>query len=463
MPQRHLKIIENELVDNSGERNRVKPTTDNLLAIKFKERYLPKLKDRHIVKSADGYVELIHDRLAEAVFHKRNERKNKILSFKRLAYNGFFYGTTLFIDLFIFAYLCTFQVINLIHITIIALLIISTCIVNLGHAHKDIKMEVGILPQISSAFFLYLSLSRTNLVAFRSLSPGILGVLFDIFFALNILLFAINIIQITVHRKDLSNNHSWKELLGIKMKTHDKTMTVYLSIVLGTIICFTILFCIPKTSIELLRERAEHKEPDALYEMGNYYMQYYPNYEKAKKFFEEAAELGCWKAQTRINEIQREYANRKSFKEELKMTAVKALIYDAERHGYILKHSVIDSIYRGVISGRNVSIITNYIKKYEKNSLMEWKCLLAQHSDDDYIGYVGFEFWRGELVEKDYIRAFELYMEGKSHHNIILCYLNGWGVERSAEKAMNYAIENGIDIPYLLSTKIMLHLLLYQK
>lgn len=77
IPKRHLKIIEEELVDNSGERNRIKLTTDNLLAIKFQERYLTELKKRHIVKSSDGYVELIHDRLAEAVFYKRKEQSKK--------------------------------------------------------------------------------------------------------------------------------------------------------------------------------------------------------------------------------------------------------------------------------------------------------------------------------------------------------------------------------------------------
>ena len=77
IPKRHLKIIEEELVDNSGERNRIKLTTDNLVAIKFQERYLPELKNKHIVKSSDGYVELIHDRVAEAVFYKRKEYNRK--------------------------------------------------------------------------------------------------------------------------------------------------------------------------------------------------------------------------------------------------------------------------------------------------------------------------------------------------------------------------------------------------
>ena len=77
IPKRHIKIIENELVDNSGERNRIKVTTDKLNALKFQECYLAELKKRHIVKSSDGYVELIHDRMAEAVFYKRKENNKK--------------------------------------------------------------------------------------------------------------------------------------------------------------------------------------------------------------------------------------------------------------------------------------------------------------------------------------------------------------------------------------------------
>ena len=77
IPKRHLKIIEDELVDNSGERNRIKITTDKLNALKFQECYLAELKKRHIVKSSDGYVELIHDRVAEAVFYKRKENNKK--------------------------------------------------------------------------------------------------------------------------------------------------------------------------------------------------------------------------------------------------------------------------------------------------------------------------------------------------------------------------------------------------
>lgn len=86
IPKRHLRIIEEELVDNSGERNRIKLTTDNLSALKFEKRYLTELKNRHIVKSADGYVELIHDRVAEAVFYKRKESNRKQLYlFQRVA------------------------------------------------------------------------------------------------------------------------------------------------------------------------------------------------------------------------------------------------------------------------------------------------------------------------------------------------------------------------------------------
>ena len=77
IPKRHLRIIEEELVDNLGERNRIKLTTEKLSAINFKERYLDGLKKKHIVKSSDGYVELIHDRVAEAIYQKRKNDNKK--------------------------------------------------------------------------------------------------------------------------------------------------------------------------------------------------------------------------------------------------------------------------------------------------------------------------------------------------------------------------------------------------
>lgn len=79
IPKRHLRIIEEVLVDDLGERCRVNLRTASLKAIRFTERYKDKLEAKHIIKVQDGYVELIHDRIAEAVFDRRKKRENSQL------------------------------------------------------------------------------------------------------------------------------------------------------------------------------------------------------------------------------------------------------------------------------------------------------------------------------------------------------------------------------------------------
>lgn len=75
---RHLRKIEHELVDEQGARNRVKPDTGALRKINFKQCYLQPLEKEHLIRSVDGYVELIHDRIVEVIARKRKmEEKQK--------------------------------------------------------------------------------------------------------------------------------------------------------------------------------------------------------------------------------------------------------------------------------------------------------------------------------------------------------------------------------------------------
>ena len=78
IPRQHLKVIEEELVDEYGDRNRVKIGTRNLKNVQFESRYKEELESAHVVKISDGYVELIHDRLAEAIFNKRKEKNKRL-------------------------------------------------------------------------------------------------------------------------------------------------------------------------------------------------------------------------------------------------------------------------------------------------------------------------------------------------------------------------------------------------
>lgn len=76
---RHVQIIEKVLVDDDGHRNRVKVNSTELDLIDFERNYFESLKDKHLIRPYDindeDYVELIHDRIAEVVHIRQNERK----------------------------------------------------------------------------------------------------------------------------------------------------------------------------------------------------------------------------------------------------------------------------------------------------------------------------------------------------------------------------------------------------
>ena len=76
IPIKHLKIIENELIDDFGERNRVNVNAIKLSAIDFQSKYEKPLEDAHLIRwSSDGYIELIHDKIAELINHRRKQKR----------------------------------------------------------------------------------------------------------------------------------------------------------------------------------------------------------------------------------------------------------------------------------------------------------------------------------------------------------------------------------------------------
>ena len=76
IPRKHMNAIEDILVDEFGKRNRVNVESFKLNVIGFKDKYLQPLENSHIIRcSSDGYVELIHDRIAEVVFSRRKDER----------------------------------------------------------------------------------------------------------------------------------------------------------------------------------------------------------------------------------------------------------------------------------------------------------------------------------------------------------------------------------------------------
>lgn len=84
IPKKHIRIIENALVDENGHRLRLPVNITDLKAIDFNDNYRDALKDAHLIRiykiNDESYVELIHDRIAEIIVDKRAKRalRNKM-------------------------------------------------------------------------------------------------------------------------------------------------------------------------------------------------------------------------------------------------------------------------------------------------------------------------------------------------------------------------------------------------
>lgn len=79
LSERHLDFFEQELVNAEGRRERIK--TVRLQSIGFGEHYRSQLEKKHLIRitqiNKEDYVELVHDRIADAISEKRQEASKK--------------------------------------------------------------------------------------------------------------------------------------------------------------------------------------------------------------------------------------------------------------------------------------------------------------------------------------------------------------------------------------------------
>lgn len=77
----HVAALETLLVDEDGVRTRIRVNQAELQKLGFEKSYKQKLDDSHLIRiikiNDNDYVELIHDRIAKAIYEKRNERQKK--------------------------------------------------------------------------------------------------------------------------------------------------------------------------------------------------------------------------------------------------------------------------------------------------------------------------------------------------------------------------------------------------
>lgn len=453
LKRKQLTFIEKHLIDNEGKRTSV--SLEKCNQIIPTEEFLEgntKIFNLVTIKNANAEhsrIELLHDMLAKAVYEEKMKRNDLAVFLRRVAFDSAFYSFAMFLDILVLMFFILNRsagLVNFYLITSAVLIIGNTCWAIMGHLHKDIKLALCVLPHIVCTLYLYLLTNAPNIHAYHSLRPSVYSYITTLFLIVNILLFLLNLAQITINRKEFHNRYSWREFLGFDKTTFKKISFSYLTIVIGVIASMLVFSFVPKTSIELLRERAERNDPEALYQMGDYYMRYCPDFDMASTYFKKAKELGHEDAQQRCKTIYSEYRNRYKMSEKLQTSILRILLSDAESRGETLPIETIEKIYKGDIrnlAGLDINLIYKVLyvndgnDDFDNETRMEFLSKVAI-IDATCRGNLGYQMWRGEFVEQDLVRAFELYMDSKSHDNVIVCYLNGWGVERSVAKARDY-------------------------
>lgn len=459
-------FVEDRLVDINGRRN---PIPQNEF-----ERYFGKDRslfdgEKHIFNTVSvasdntiARVELVHDLIAQTIHEGKMRRIQKRTLFQRILTYGIFDCFVLSIDLFVISLMVITHDLNYGHaflLPLVLLLLFSTYMLNVTRINNDLRVEAFVLPQLATTLFIYKCCSMGNSFAYHVIRPSIIDCMTSCFLWLNLLLILLSLYsRIFVMKTDQTITHDrleWSAFFTFKRK---KNRYAQVSLVIGLVISLCVFTFTPKTNIEKIRERVEQGDSNAMVELGNYYLKYIPDYDKAGELFKRAKDLGNNHADERLLALEKE--NSTSVNEltpEMETDAMRALVA-SDRFSSL---NTIVKFIHGDMGLLEQCDLTNYVIDYleqvgDCEAIMRWKSYKELKFGGSGVGY---EFWRGGYVEQDLVRAFELYVKERSHLNVVICLLNGWGVEKSPQRAREYIKKEQCDNVIPFNVKLMLILL----
>ena len=436
-------FVEERLVDINGRRN---PIPQNEF-----ERFFGKDKslfngDRHIFNivsvASDNTiprVELVHDLIAQTIHEGKQRRIQNRTLLQRILTNGIFDCVVLSIDLFVILLMIITQnqpLVGIFLIPIGLLLLFSTYMLNVTRINNDLRVEVFVLPHLAATLFIYICCTNINTYAYHVIKPSTIDGIKSCFLWLNLLLFILSLYsRFFVMRTSQTITHNkldWNDFYTFNRK---KNRYAQFSLVIGLVISIIVFLFTPKTTIEKIRDRVEQGDSNAMIELGDYYLQYVPDYEKAGELFRKAKSQGNLLAEIKIQALDSSMIDNE-ITPEMEKEAMRALVASDK----LSKFNIIDKFLHGNMESQEQYDLTNYIIDYleEKDdyaAIMRWKSYRERKFN---VSGVGYEFWRGEYVEQDMVRGFELYIKERSHQNVVICLLKGWGVEKSRQRAMDY-------------------------
>lgn len=462
LSKKQKKFIEDKFVDINGRRNpvsigdykRVFGNDSSLLD--GKKRLFNQIS---ISSGTDEvHVELMHDLLAQTIYVEKIKSFQKRTFIQRFLMNGVFDSIILAFDLFPFVYLTNKYFDYVFIVPYGFLLVFSTYMLNVTRIHKDRRIDAFILPLLATSTIIYAGATNMDsLYAYRVIKPSLLKHFWTIFLWLNILLVCLSVysrfILFTDEKIDSVKSLKWGDFFTVKRK---ENWYAQFSIVFGFLISICLLLFTPKTHIEQTRELANTGDANAMIELGNYYLKYDMDTEKAKEWFERARSEGA-----DVDSIMNKLSTTKVFvlTDTMKTEAANALL---QKMGYASLPIIKNIFETGQVDSTTAVYIKDYYDSTENgDAVMRWYSYITRNYNWKY-GSLGFELWRGEYVEQDMTRAFELYVKGESRRNVIICYMNGWGTEKNPQKAEQYLKEHPCDINQALLLELQIKSLIKQ-
>ncbi len=438
-----VRYIQQNLILEDGSRKRVDANEVKTALGGITYNNLTYGENKMLVLGENGQVELLHDQIAQAIYEEKMQRKQKRIFFQRFITNGIFDGVVLAFDLFIVLFMMVTQ--NTLNVRVFysiigAVLLMSTYMQNVTRINNDKRVDAFILPQISACLIIYSGLKFgqiETMYAYHTIKPSLFYSLLDIFLCLNIVLSVISIVT-RVSGNIETNTPRWENYFSLKQKSNRFAQVSLLSSIIISICVFVFT---PDTRPEKLRKLANKGDYNAMIELGDYYMKYDRNVVKAREWYNAAAK------DTIVDElISKTYdVTLIEVTDSMKIEAVNAFLHDTSMTCRQQIYKINQLLKTDIIEPYDAYKISEfYDNEGNANATINWLSYVSQQYTYWNVGKaeLGLQLWRGEYLEQDMVRAFELYLESKSHSNVVVCYLNGWGVKKSATNALDYIIEH---------------------
>lgn len=449
LPGAQRKFIEDRLVSDDGRRESVSEQT-------FK-KHVPngdfllddetRLLQRTPTSSGQQRIELVHDIIALVIFKRRIERNKTVNVMQNLVLVGLFDLIMMFCCSFWTMYYATVQHSN--ELTLCSLIVLTSIyMTNLCRNVRSKKMEVPFMFFVGFAAILSLFYFYSKPMSYGSLSIKMINFIFYAFVVMAIIDGLRTLHMSFSFGYMLNNNYTWKQLILLQLKPRDKRKSyIQLGAVIMGIVGALILN-LSSDSVQNMRTKAQKDDPQAICDLGDYYVKYGGSTVRARSLFDKAAALGSEEADEKLKALDSGLTI--EIDDNMQREALVAFLEDSISISESLK--LVEELRDSMTSNREwLQYIYNYYNYWgqshwwQHDIALKWLSLAARSNQPWAKRILGIKMLRGDGVQQDTILAFELFYEASNMGDyaamrlLVAAYYYGWGTKRNVEAARQWA------------------------